>query len=165
MESVCTLPARITPSFWPTSKKRCSSRGVCWQFVLIQIIAEVLNLINYLTAVTDCVSNLVFVFQSVVHAKVRVLSAGLLGCAAASPRPLPVARGGHLLEPHQLKLQQQRLENTIRSRWEKDFLCDNIFMYLISAIASQADYMQCICRYKHNTNKLIIIRKAVSLYF
>lgn len=33
MENVCTLPARITPSFWPTSRKRCSSRGVCWLFV------------------------------------------------------------------------------------------------------------------------------------
>lgn len=85
-------------------------------------------------------SDLVFVFQSVVHVKIRVLSAGVLGCASAPPRPLSVPWGWHLLEPHQLKLQQQRLENTIWSRWETmGWLL--IKIHLINAIASKADYI------------------------
>lgn len=39
MESVCTSPARITPSFWLTSRKRCSSRGACRVIVLVEIVA------------------------------------------------------------------------------------------------------------------------------
>ena len=114
-ESVCTSPARITPSFWLTSRKRCSSRGVCRVIVLVEIVA-----FNQLCDNSVCVSNSVFVFQPVVHVEIRVLPAGLPGCASASSRPLPVARGWHLLEPHQHKLQQQRLENTIWSRWAID---------------------------------------------
>lgn len=61
-------------------------------------------------------SNVGLILQSVVNAEVEVLSAGLPGCAAAPPRTLTVTWGGHLLEPHQLQLQQQGLEDTIRSR-------------------------------------------------
>lgn len=94
-------------------------------------------LTNSVTAICVCVSNVVFVFQSVVHVEVRVLPAGLPGCASASPRPLSVTWGGHLLEPHQHQFQQQRLENTIRSRWEIGLWCETIcILYLISAFTT-----------------------------
>lgn len=59
-----------------------------------------------------------FVFQFVVHVKIWVLSASISGCASASSRFVVVAWSRHLLEPHQLKFQQQRLENTLWSRSE-----------------------------------------------
>lgn len=51
----------------------------------------------------DLLSSLVSVFQSVVHAEVRVLPVGLSGRASAPARPLSFPRSRHLLEPHQLK--------------------------------------------------------------
>lgn len=142
MESVCTLHARITPSFWPTSRRRCSSHGVWWWHITQKKnLTLIENICLQLLNLSAPYSNL-FVFQSVVHVEVRVLPVSLSGCTSAPSCPLFIPWSRHLLEPHQHKLQQQRLENTIWSRWEMDDLlwCMKLHVWCLWITSAKTDY-------------------------
>ncbi len=61
--------------------------------------------------------------QPVVHAEVRVLSAGVSVRPAAPARARSVPRSRHLLETRGQQLQQSGLEDSLPSRSDRTLIC------------------------------------------
>ncbi len=74
--------------------------------------------------------------QPVVHAEVRVLSAGVSGRPAAPARARSVPRSRHLLEARRQQLQQSGLEDSLRSRSGRTR--PHLAAHLISAVGLSA---------------------------
>ncbi len=71
-----------------------------------------------------------------VHAEVRVLSAGVSGCPAAPARARSVPWSRHLLEARRQQLQQSGLEDSLRSRCDRTR--PHLAAHLISAVGLSA---------------------------